>query len=174
MAISWFTKQRLRLNPNYIFRVKRESVTDEMIDYVLSRPNLDNELIKRLIYEFEYNNQLSEGTFQKIIDKIIDKKIPIEPDEIGSHVMKKYPKLLIHYMRTEENADSIRKLRYDKYIDTNNCSREELEEITDIYLEKIENYNDINHVFFNNQVTCERLLEHDFEGILKRRPFTKS
>ena len=70
MAISWFTKQRLRLNPNYIFRVKRESVTDEMIDYVLSRPNLDNELIKRLIYEFENNNQLSEGSFQKIIDNL--------------------------------------------------------------------------------------------------------
>ena len=29
-------------------------------------------------------------------------------------------------MRTEENADSIRKLKYDTYIDTNNCSREDM------------------------------------------------
>ena len=36
MAISWITKQRLRINPNYIYKVKREQITDDVIDYVLS------------------------------------------------------------------------------------------------------------------------------------------
>mgnify|MGYP003448195827 FL=1 len=38
MAISWLLKQRIRINPNIIYRLTEDEVTDEVVDFALSQP----------------------------------------------------------------------------------------------------------------------------------------
>ncbi len=191
MSISWITKQRLRFNPNYIYRVKREQVTDDVIDYVLSLPGLkvtfiqnfvmtfgDNEhLVQKILEREDFDNyaasltanfdKLPKETVQRILDKMDENKTKLDLISINNETIRKYPALLKQYLRTEENVNNIKSLLYGMYIDTSICPKEDLQEIIDIYLEKTNDYKNINTFFFDNQAACEALLDHDFGGILK-------
>ena len=151
MAISW---KRLRNNPDYIYRVKREQVTDDVIDYVLSLPNIEIEFLKRFVKTFGNNNylaqkvieredfdilvqylplhfdELPQETVQRILDKMDSNKTRLNLKIIEAKIIKKYPSLLKQYLRTED-ADSIKTNTeyFGWYIDTKTCPKEEWQEI---------------------------------------------
>ena len=82
MAISRNTKQRLRNNPDYIYRVKREQVTDDVIDYVLSLPNIEIEFLKRFVKTFGNNNYLAQKVIEREDFDILVQYLPLHFDEL--------------------------------------------------------------------------------------------
>ena len=189
MAISW---KRLRKNPKYIYKVKSEQVTDDVIDYVLSLPNIDIGFLERFVGTFGNNNylaqkvieredfnilvqylpfhfdELPQETVQRILDKMDENKTKLNLSAINNKTIRKYPSLLKQYLRTED-ADSIKTKTYyfNQFIDTETCPKEDLQEILDLYLDKIDDYKDVSPFFFQDSIASEMFLDRDFEGILK-------
>ena len=46
MAISWLLKQRIRINPNIIYRLTEEELTEEVVEFVLAQPRFNMQKIR--------------------------------------------------------------------------------------------------------------------------------
>lgn len=129
MAISWLLKQRIRINPNIIYRLTEDEVTDEVVDFALSQPRFTltrykgyetvgkNEVFARAFLETEkvrptssisyllqYFKEYPEEFRREIIESITSREMSfLSFGNFSGDILSENPKLFIKLL-TESNG----------------------------------------------------------------------
>lgn len=130
MAISWILKQRIRINPNIIYNLRADEITDEVVRFALSQSRFsynsfdeyafvgENEVFARSFFETEQANpsyrikyllnkfeKYTEGFKSEIIKSIIERENSfLSFDSFSKEILSENPELYIKLLRESDGV----------------------------------------------------------------------
>ena len=130
MAISWILKQRIRINPNIIYKLRADEITDEVVRFALSQSRFsynsfdeyafvgENEVFARAFFETEQANpshrikyllnkfeKYTEGFKSEIIKSVIERENSfLSFDSFSKEVLSENPELYIKLLRESDGV----------------------------------------------------------------------
>lgn len=185
MAISWITKQRIRLNPNIICNLPADRITNEIIDFAMLQPRIsllkcleafskNEHFIENFIKTdafissgaaklrvFTNMHKYTQGLRDKIIECIIENKIEISLYMFDKKYLEQEPRILKYYFSSIKDPDS-------PFLDLNlsNYSFKDIEDIIDILIEHHIDYSYFPNIILKDKRCIPILLDKDFPGVI--------